>query len=147
MSSGCDFSKSQSLYKGRARNFPKSQSLEGSLGVEFFKVPRAIWRGRAQNFSKSQSLYKERGRNFHKPQSLYEVRLKIFPSLIAEEEARAGNFSKSQGPYRYGKAKSKILTSYFAHILTYFRHISSYMFIFPSYFRVTFPNVDVTMDP
>ena len=36
------FFKSQSLHRGRAPNFPKSQSLGGSSGVEFVEVQESI---------------------------------------------------------------------------------------------------------
>ena len=36
------FFHTQNLYRGRAQNFSKSQSLGGGSGVEFFQVPESI---------------------------------------------------------------------------------------------------------
>ena len=72
-----------------------------------------------------------------------EAELRIIPSPKAQKEARAWNFSKSQGPYRYGSAKNNTSTYFFIflhmfdiflrifhillHILPYFLHIPSYL--------------------
>ena len=49
--------------------------------------------GETQHFFKSQSLYKP----------IIEAELEIFPNPRAQEEARAWNFSKSQGSYKEGE--------------------------------------------
>jgi len=59
---------------------------------------------------------------FLNPRACREAELRIFLSPRASEEARAWNFSKSQGPYRYGSAKSNISTYSFI--------FSTYSFIF-----------------
>ena len=96
--------------------------------------------------------------------------LRIFPSLRAQEEARAWNFPKFQGLYYEGEKseffqvlKCQIqyidiflhissyflhIPSHFPHILTYFRHFFIFLLI-PSYFDIflhiyyikKFPNV------
>ena len=89
------------------RNFSKYKSPGRSSGVEFFQVPRPIQRGRIRNFSKSQRLY----------------------------GGGARNFFKSQGPYRYGSAKSNILTYFFIFLRIFglFLLILTYSFIFSTY--------------
>ena len=58
--------------QGEAQNISKSQSLGRSSGVEFFQVLRPIYRGRIRNFSKSQRLYEgAAARNFSKSQDSY----------------------------------------------------------------------------
>jgi len=93
---------------------------------------------------------KGEAQHFLNPRACIEAELRNFPSPRAQEEARASNFLKSQsetqGPYRYGGAKSNILTYFFIFLtcsfifstysyifLIYSFIYSTYSFIFPSY--------------
>ena len=106
-------SKSQSLNKGEAPNFSKSQSFykEGRLGI--FPSPRG--------YITDQSLYREEARNFSKSRSL----------------SREGKLEYFQVPEPIQQGVFLRTFHIFLHIPSYFLHIPSYCFIFYTYFFIS----------
>ena len=60
------------------------------------------------------------------------MRIRKFSKSQRLYEGGARNFFKSQGPYRYGRAKYNILT-YFFIFFTYFSYFPHYSYIFSIY--------------
>ena len=81
-------SKSQSLYRGRARNFSKFRGLYP--GRELYMTTRT---------SKSRAYTGGQSRNFSETLSLYGGKLGIFSSPRACIEEKNSDFSESQGLY------------------------------------------------
>ena len=80
----------QSLYEGDKKVTPRQQaSIEGRGSSTFFQIPKPVQRQSSEPISVQ--AYVDVG-----------MKIEIFPSPRAQEEARAWNFSKSQGPYKGG---------------------------------------------
>ena len=95
-SRGRNFSKSHSLYIGEQIGIfssARTHKQRKREGLEFFQVPKAIYRGKARSINEYHSLqpvHRGQGRNFSKFQSLYiEGELQILPSFT-ERKGRGG---------------------------------------------------------